>query len=44
MQPEVEIPQRDAGDDRKRLPIKVILQHRRLAPPRPGPAAVGPLA
>ena len=44
IQPEIEIPQRDARDDRKRLPVEVILQHWRVASPRPGPAAVRSLA
>ena len=44
LQPEVEIPQRDACDDRKRLPVKVILQHWRVASPRPRAATVRPLA
>ena len=43
IQAEVEIPQRNAGDDRKRLPIEMILQHWGVTPPRPGPAAVRPL-
>ena len=44
IQPEVKVPQRNARDDRKRLPVEVILQHRRVAPPRPRAAAVRPLA
>ncbi len=44
IEPEIEIPQRDAGDDRKRLPVEVVLQHWCVAPPRPGPAAVRTLA
>src|ERR1039457_7445226 len=44
IQPEVEIPQRDARDDRKRLPVKVILQPWRVASPRPRAATVRPLA
>lgn len=33
---EVEIPNRDAGDGRKTLPVEGILQHRSLTPRRPG--------
>lgn len=44
IEPEVEIPQRYARDDQKRLPVEVILQRRCVAPPGPRPAAVRPLA
>src|ERR1700693_845169 len=40
----VEIPERNSSDDRECLPIEVILQHRRLPAPRPGTAAMRPLA
>jgi hypothetical protein len=40
----VEIPEGNSGDDRKRLPVEVILQNRRLSAPRPSPAAMRPLA
>src|SRR5919106_1879110 len=39
----IEIPDSQAGDDGERLPIKVELQHRRLAAWCPGPAPVGTL-
>ena len=43
IEPEVEIPQRNAGDDRKGFPVEVILQHRGVTPPRPRATAVWPL-
>ncbi len=44
LQLEMEIPQCDARDDRRCLPVEVILQHACVAPPRPRLAAVRPLA
>lgn len=41
---EVEIPDGDAGHGRKTLPVEGILQHRSLAPRRPGSDPMGPLA
>ena len=43
-QSEVEVPPGHARHRRQRLPVKVILQHRRLSLRRPGTAAVGALA
>src|SRR5437016_6468932 len=40
----MEIPPGHARHRRQRLPVKVILQHRRLSAWRPGPAAVRLLA
>ena len=41
---EIEIPNGDAGHGRKTLPVEGILQHRSLAPRRPGSDPMGPLA
>jgi hypothetical protein len=41
---EIEVPEGDAGDDRKRLPVKTVSQNRRVAALGPGAAAVRPLA
>ena len=41
---EVEIPNGDACHGRKTLPVEGILQHRSLAPRRPGPDPMWPLA
>src|SRR6266568_9267338 len=43
-QSEVEVPPGHARHRRQRLPVEVILQHRRLSAWRPGSAAVRPLA
>src|SRR5438093_12306105 len=43
-QSEVEVPPGHARHRRQRLPVKVILQHRRLSAWRPGTAAVRALA
>src|SRR6516225_10222108 len=43
-QPKVKVPPSHPGDRRQHLPVKVILQHRRLSPRRPGPTAMGPFA
>src|SRR5215467_4276815 len=39
---EVKVPPRNPGHHRKRLPVEVELEHRRLTPRRPSPHAVGP--
>jgi len=44
MQPEVEVPEADAGDDRQLLPIEAVLQDRRLAFGRLGLDPRGSLA
>jgi len=41
---EVEVPHRDAGDDRQGLPIEVMLQNGGLSARRPGAATMGTLA
>src|SRR5271169_4788539 len=43
-QPKVKVPPGHTSHGRQHLPVKVILQHRRLSPWRPGPAAVRALA
>src|SRR5664279_585885 len=43
-QAEVEVPPSHARDRRQRLPVKVVLQHRRLSAWCPGAAAVGTFA
>jgi len=43
-QPEVEVPPGYSRNGRQSLPVKVILQHRRLPARGPGTAAVGTLA
>src|SRR3989442_4114670 len=43
-QSEVEVPPGHARNRRQRLPVKVILQHRRLSAWRPGTTAVRALA
>jgi len=43
-QPEVEVPPGHPRNGRQGLPVKVILQHRRLPARGPGTAAVGTLA
>jgi len=40
----VEVPPRDPGPDRKRLPVEVEVEHRRLSTRRPSAHAVGPFA
>lgn len=43
-EPEVEIPNGDAGYGRKAVPVERVLQHRSLAPWSPGSDSMGPLA
>jgi hypothetical protein len=42
--PKVELPERQAGDDRELVPLEGLAQHRRLATERPGAHPVGPRA
>src|SRR5215467_4531591 len=43
-QAKVKVPPGDPRHRRQHLPVKVILQHRRLSPRRPSPTAMGSFA
>ena len=44
VEPEIEVPPRDAGDGREHLPVEMILQHRGLSARGPSAHPMGPLA